>query len=220
MRYARGVVASLAAAALAGCASQPSVYVSAAAAKSALAQAGSPSSARSSSRPVALRPSASNPSGSRNLASPTSGVSERPRSASALPSASRHVTRSGARVAAALFNRVYFGSRHAASWTLLAPQVQRRIPEGVWIRVHVGCAARPGSAMTIRAVTVFGTVAIVTETINGLAPGTARVESVFNYGHGRWGYSPQDPSIYQHKSIAADISAARAAGFCGSAKSF
>ena len=77
-----------------------------------------------------------------------------------------------------------------------------------------GCpSAGAGKSRTIKAVTVFGNAAIVTEAIAGAAqPGTA--EDVFNYANGHWGYSPEDLSIYHHGSVAADIAAAKAAGFC------
>ena len=66
----------------------------------------------------------------------------------------------------------------------------------------------------IKSVTVFGNAAIVTEAITGATSTHHTVESVFNYAHGRWGYSPGDISIYHHGSVAADIAAAKAAGFC------
>ena len=79
-------------------------------------------------------------------------------------------------------------------------------------------AAGAGKSRVIKAVTVFGNAAIVAETVAGALPGTA--EDVFNYADGRWRYSPQDPSIYQHKSVTADIAAAKAAGLCTSSKVF
>jgi hypothetical protein len=41
---------------------------------------------------------------------------------------------------------------------------------------------------------------------------------VFNYSHDHWGYSPSNLGIYQHRSVAADVAAARAAGLCTAGK--
>jgi hypothetical protein len=43
---------------------------------------------------------------------------------------------------------------------------------------------------------------------------------VFNYAGGHWRYSPQAPGIYRHRSVTADIAAAKAAGLCKSSKVF
>jgi hypothetical protein len=127
--------------------------------------------------------------------------------------------RAGAHKAAVQFYGLYSASRFEAFWNLLSPDTKRQISKQLWISVHDGCpSAGAGKSRTIKAVTVFGTAAIVTETIAGASPGTA--EDVFNYANGRWSYSPGDPGIYHHESVAADIAAAKAAGFCGSWKMF
>ena len=119
------------------------------------------------------------------------------------------------------FDSLYFASRYAASWSLLAPDVQRQVPKNIWIRVHEGCpAATSGVTRTIKAVTVFGHTAIVTESILWAPSRRNTVAYVFYYAGGHWGYAPQNPGIYHHRSIAADISAAKAAGLCASWKSF
>jgi len=126
-----------------------------------------------------------------------------------------------ARAAAVQFDRLYLAGQFAASWDLLTPTVKRQIPRGVWVKVHNGCAsAKAGTARAIKAVTVFGTVAIVSERLAGTQSKHSTAQEVFNYDHGRWGYSPNDLSIYHHGSIAADIAAAKAAGFCVSWKGF
>ena len=68
-----------------------------------------------------------------------------------------------------------------------------------------------GTARVIKAVTVFGNAAIVTERSPEVSQRTT-VEAVFNYFNGRWAYSPSNIGIYQHGSVSADIAAARAAG--------
>ena len=77
-----------------------------------------------------------------------------------------------------------------------------------------------GKPRVIKALTVFGDAAIVTEAVTGAPsePGTA--EDVFGYADGRWSYSPQDLSIYHHGSVTADVAAAKAAGLCTSWKIF
>jgi hypothetical protein len=127
-------------------------------------------------------------------------------------------TRAGVRAAAAHFYRLYSTSQFAASWDLLAPTAQRAIPEAVWVSVHDGCLpASASEPRVIKSVIVFGSAAIVTETIAG-ASKRGKAEDVFNYFDGHWGYSPNDLSIYGHGSVAADVAAAKSAGFCTSRK--
>lgn len=138
--------------------------------------------------------------------------------ASSVPSASPHV-KAAARVAAAQFDSLYSASRFAAFWDLLSPAIKRQIPRKVWVKVHDGCRpARAARPVTIKAVTVFGSAAIITEAVAGASSGTA--EDVFSYVNGRWRYSPQDLIVYHHGSVARDIAAAKAAGFCASWKIF
>jgi hypothetical protein len=91
----------------------------------------------------------------------------------------------------------------------------------VWVGVHEGChAAHTAGHRILGRVTVFGTVAIVGERIPGTRPGRGKGENVFAYANGNWAYSPNDLSIYQHGSVAADVAAAKAAGLCASWKGF
>ena len=129
--------------------------------------------------------------------------------------------KAAARAAAAQFDSAYFARRYAASWSLLAPAVRSEVPENVWVGVHDGCAAATsGLRRVIRAVTVFGNTAIVTETIRGSQSRHDTAEYVFVYANGSWGYSPVYPGIYRGTSIAADIHAAKAVGLCAGWKSF
>jgi hypothetical protein len=43
---------------------------------------------------------------------------------------------------------------------------------------------------------------------------------VFHYANGHWGYSPNQLSIYLHRSVPADIAAAKAARLCVGWKGF
>ena len=140
--------------------------------------------------------------------------------ASSVPPASPQM-KAGARAAAAKFYGLYSANRYSAFWNLLAPATKRQISRRVWVSVHEACpSAGAGKPRVIKALTVFGNAAIVTEAVTGAAskPGTA--EDVFSYADGRWSYSPQDLSIYHHGSVTADVAAAKAAGFCTSWKIF
>jgi hypothetical protein len=127
--------------------------------------------------------------------------------------------REGARAAAVQFYGLYSAGQFAEFWNLLSSATKRQVSESTWVSVHNACSsAGAAGARSIKAVTVFGTAAIVTEAITGAAHGTA--EDVFNYADGRWSYSPADPSVYGHGSVAADIAAAKAAGLCATWKIF
>jgi hypothetical protein len=127
---------------------------------------------------------------------------------------------SSARAAAVQFDSIYYASKFAASWHLLSADARRAIPERVWVRVHDGCrSARTSVTSVIKSVTVFGDAAIVTETLTTQAK-RSTAENVFNYANGRWGYSPENLSIYHRGSVSADIAAARAAGLCASQQPF
>jgi hypothetical protein len=138
--------------------------------------------------------------------------------ASSVPPASPQI-KASARAAAEQFYGLYAASRYKAFWNLLAPATKREISSKVWVGVHEACrSAGAGKSRVIKAVTVFGTAAIVSEAIAGVPPDAT--EDVFNYANGRWRYSLRDASIYRHGSITADAAAAKAAGFCTSWKIF
>lgn len=126
--------------------------------------------------------------------------------------------KAAARTAAARFYGLYAARDFAELWHLLAPATKRLIPRRIWVSVHVACRADASMSRTIEQVTVFGNAAIITESIG--RPAGNRGEDVFNEINGRWSYSPPDPGIYERGSAAADISAARAAGFCAGWKVF
>jgi hypothetical protein len=126
-----------------------------------------------------------------------------------------------ARAAAAQFYGLYSAGQFAAVWDLLSPATKRYVPRRVWVSVHDACPTTgAGKSRVIKAVTVFGSAAITTEATAGAAAKVHTAEDVFTYAHGRWSYSPRDLSIYHHGSVAADIAAAKAAGFCASWKIF
>jgi hypothetical protein len=148
-------------------------------------------------------------------ASPTPTITA---TASSVPSASPQV-KAKARAAAKQFYGLYATSRYAAFWDLMAPNTKRLVARKAWVGVHKACsAAGTGKSRVIKAVTVFGNAAIITETVAGASP--VMVEDIFIYAEDRWRYSPQNPSIYHHGSVTADIAAAKAAGLCTSPKVF
>jgi hypothetical protein len=125
----------------------------------------------------------------------------------------------GARAAAAQFYELYSAGQFAAFWTLLSSATKSQVPKNTWVSVHEACpSAGAGKSRSIKAVTVFGTAAIVTEVITGASRGST--EDVFSYANGRWSYSLADLSVYGHGSVAADIAAAKAAGLCTGWKLF
>jgi len=159
-----------------------------------------------SSAPAAIASSSSAPDATVSGAGQTAGPAE-------------PETKAGALAAAANFYRLYSAGRFAASWDLLNPTAQRAIPRVVWISVHNGCpSAGSGEARAIKSVLVFGNAAIVTETIADVGSRLGQAEDVFNYVHGHWWYSPADLGIYDHGSVAADLVAATALGFCAGRK--
>jgi hypothetical protein len=129
--------------------------------------------------------------------------------------------RTGARAAAATFYGLYSASQFSAFWNLLSPATKRQVSRSVWVSVHEACPdAAAGKPRIIKAVTVFGSAAIVTEAIAGAPSNLGTAEDIFTYANGRWSYSPADLNIYHQGSVAADIGAAKAAGFCTGWKIF
>lgn len=148
-------------------------------------------------------------------ASPTQTITA---TASSVPPASVGM-KASARTAAEQFYRLYAASHYAALWNLLGPATKQEVAKEAWIGVHEACsAAGAGKPRVIKAVTVFGNAAIVAETVTGVPLGAT--EDVFNYTGGHWRYSPQDPAIYRHGSVTADVAAAKTAGLCTSSKLF
>ena len=70
----------------------------------------------------------------------------------------------------------------------------------------------------MKSVTIFGDAAIVTQKMTGSHSRAHVTRGIFNYVDRHWGYSPDDSSIYQYASVAADIAAAKAHGLCSGRK--
>lgn len=213
MRYSKVLLAAVVIAGLAGCSAPASVPPPTSGAVSGAGPASSPGPV-SSSGPAST-------SGPISAAWPSSaGASPATRTRTAEPAAApagpaEAKTRAAVRAAAASFYRLYSSSQFAASWDLLALAAKKQVPQSVWVRVHEACpSAGAGMPRAVKSVVVFGDAAIVTETITGTLSRLGPAEDVFNYANGHWGFSPGDPGIYHRGSVAADIAAAKAAGFC------
>lgn len=140
--------------------------------------------------------------------------------ASSVPSASPQV-KAAARAAAVNFYGLYSTHRFTAFWNLLAPATKRQISRRMWVGVHEACSGAAGSgSRSVRAVTVFGDAAIVTEAITRATPKSETTQDVFNYANGHWSYSPQNLSIYHQKSVPVAVAAAKAVGLCAGWKIF
>lgn len=126
-----------------------------------------------------------------------------------------------ARATAMQFYTLYSASQFAAAWDLLSPPAKAQVPKGTWVSVHQACpGTAAGKSRVIKAVTAFGSAAIVSEGIAGTAATPSTTEDVFNYVSGQWGYSPGEVSVYRHGSTAADVAAAKTAGLCAGWKVF
>ena len=136
--------------------------------------------------------------------------------AAAAPSPSAQPeTAAGAKAAAQQYFGLYSAGQFTAAWTLLTPAVQKEIPAATWAGVHQGCPAQSaGMAYDVKNVTVTGNTAVATVTLAGAASSLASGSEAFTYTAGRWGYAPSDLGLYQHGSVAADVAAAKAKGYC------
>jgi hypothetical protein len=107
------------------------------------------------------------------------------------------------------------GGQFEASWGLLAPSAQRAISEATWVAVHQGCPSQSaGLAYQVKDTTVTGNTAVVTVSLAGAAASIGSESEALTYSAGRWGFVPNDLSLYRHGSVKADITAAKAAGYC------
>lgn len=144
-----------------------------------------------------------------------------PASVAALPSSSpaQPDTAAGAKAAAEQYFGLYAAGQYATAWPLLTPAAQKAVPEATWAAVHQDCPSQAaGLAYDVKNVTVTGDTAIATVTLAGAASSLASESEAFTYAGGKWAYapSPADLSLYQHGSVAADVAAAKARGYCTS----
>jgi hypothetical protein len=130
-------------------------------------------------------------------------------------------TKNAAQAAAARFITLYATGRFGDMYQLLAEDSRQSIPLAAWLGVHAACRPRTAiKAGQITSVVVFGNTALVTRVTSGATSGHGRETFSLKYAGKAWGVSPGDRSIYQQPSLAADIAAARQAGFCGEQRIF
>ena len=138
---------------------------------------------------------------------------------SSSPSPAQPDTAAGAKAAAQQYFGLYAAGQYAAAWSLVTPSAQKAVPEATWAAVHQECPSQTaGLAYDVKNVTVTGSTAIATVTLAGAASSLASASEAFTYAGGKWEYtpSPSDLSLYQHGSVAADVAAAKARGYCTS----
>jgi hypothetical protein len=128
-------------------------------------------------------------------------------------------TRQGAQAAATRFTQLYYSKRYADSWNLLAGDARQVISRSSWTDVHNACTPHGANPQKrIASVVLFGESAIITQAASGTGSASAKDTYVLSYVNGQWAISPDDIATYQRGSVAADVAAAKAAGFCGNWK--
>jgi hypothetical protein len=126
----------------------------------------------------------------------------------------------GRRVAAASavarqYLGLYSAGQFAIAYGLLAPSAQRAVSQATWAAVHQGCPSQAaGLAYDVKDATLTGNTAVVTVTLAGAASSLASESESLTYSGGRWGFVPNDLSLYEHGSVKADLAAAKAGGYC------
>lgn len=147
----------------------------------------------------------------------TAGVAAPTAAASSPRTAAQPDTAAAATAVAKQYFGLYSAGQFALSWRLLAPSVQRSVSKATWVAVHQGCPAQAaGLSYEVKDATVTGNTAVVTVSLAGVAASIGSESEALTYSAGRWGLVPNDLSFYKHGSVRADISAAKAAGYCAS----
>ncbi|HUY48618.1 MAG TPA: hypothetical protein VMV92_23345 [Streptosporangiaceae bacterium] len=112
---------------------------------------------------------------------------------------------------------LYSAGQFAVTYQMLSASARRAISEQTWIAVHKGCpGVTAGMTYQIRHVAVAGKTAAVTVALAGAVSKLGSDTETLVYADGHWGFSPGDLSLYRHRSVAADLAAARAEGGCAS----
>ena len=146
----------------------------------------------------------------------TATTTTAPTSATAVATAAggQPETAAAATAAARQYFDFYSAGDFGAAWGLLAPSAQREIGEATWVGVHQGCPAPAGVSYQVKGAKVTGGTAAVTVTQIEAEKSVGTVTEPFSYSAGRWGFVPEDTSLYRHGSVKADVSAAKAEGYC------
>jgi hypothetical protein len=123
-------------------------------------------------------------------------------------------TAAAATAAARQYFDFYSAGDFGAAWGLLTPSAQREIGEATWVGVHQRCPAPAGVSYQVKSAKVTGGRAAVTVAQIEAEKNVGTVTEPFSYSAGRWGFVPEDTSLYRHGSVKADVSAAKAEGYC------
>ncbi|HTT53495.1 MAG TPA: hypothetical protein VMH35_19040 [Streptosporangiaceae bacterium] len=100
----------------------------------------------------------------------------------------------------------------AVTYQMLSTADRQAVTEQAWVAVHQTCA---GTSYKITHLAVSGKTATVTVAVTGAGHRGTLTETLV-YSAGSWGISPQDLSLYQHGTVAADVAAAKAQDGCAS----
>lgn len=128
-------------------------------------------------------------------------------------------TKAGVKAAASKFYDLYSAAQYGAAFHLVDPAQQKIIGKATYVAVFKGCPSpSEGLARVIEKVTMAGHIAVVTETIAGVGSKLGSVTDSFVYKGGKWyyHYPQQVMALYAHGSAAADVAAAKKAGYCAS----
>jgi len=155
-------------------------------------------------------------SGGAGTTSAGTAATTAPASATAVATAAggQPETAAAATAAAKQYFAFYSAGDFAATWGLLAPSAQREISEATWVGVHQGCPAPVKVSYRVKGARLTGGTAAVTVAQTEAKTSLGSVTEAFSYSAGRWGFVPEDTSLYRHGSVKADISAATAEGYC------
>lgn len=107
---------------------------------------------------------------------------------------------------------LYSAGQYAITYQMLSAPARQAISEQAWVAVHKGCPGA-GRAYRITRVVVTGRTAVVTAALPGAGKLGRQTETLV-YANGQWGFSPRDLSLYQHRTVAADVAAVHAQGHC------
>jgi flagellar capping protein FliD len=148
-------------------------------------------------------------------ASNNAATTTAPASPAAHASVAQPETAAAASAAARQYLGLYSAGQFAAAYGLFAPSARRAVSESTWVAVHQGCPPQAsGLTYQVKDATVTGSTAVVTVTLAGAASSLASESEALTYSGGRWGFVPNDLSMYEHGSVKADLAAAKAAGYC------
>ncbi len=144
----------------------------------------------------------------------TATTAPTPATAVATAAGGQPETSAAATAAARQYFSYYSAGDFAATWGLLAPSAQREISEATWVGVHQDCPAPSGVSYRVKGAKLTGGTAAVTVAQAEGKTSFGTVTEAFSYSAGRWGFVPEDTSLYRHGSVGADVSAAKADGYC------